>query len=59
MINKGIDKNVEPENGSMASNFEEMHLLGNQMERQRTNKELKEDKRLPDPIQSNDEEDRA
>ncbi|WP_263862313.1 hypothetical protein [Bacillus aerolatus] len=37
----------------MAANFEEMEQLGKQMEHQRTNQELKEDHRQPDPIQHN------
>jgi hypothetical protein len=45
------EKIDQAQNGSMAANFEEMELLGNQMERQRTNQELKEDKRQPDPVQ--------
>ncbi len=43
--------NSEPENGSMAQDFEEVELLGKQMERLRTNEELKDDKMQPDPVQ--------
>ncbi|MBM7647675.1 hypothetical protein JOC78_000596 [Bacillus ectoiniformans] len=44
-------ENKKPENGSMASDFEEMKQLGKQMENQRTNEELKDDERQPDPVQ--------
>ncbi|WP_370296712.1 hypothetical protein [Rossellomorea marisflavi] len=46
----------EPENGSMAGNMEEMEQLGKQMERLRTNEELKEDKKQPDPVQFKEED---
>ncbi|OZI10583.1 hypothetical protein [Bacillus sp. FJAT-42315] len=45
------DKDMQAFNGSMASDLEEMKLLGKQMERQRTNQELKQKKRQPDPVQ--------
>jgi hypothetical protein len=44
------EREVEPIN-SMVTNFEDMKQLGHQMERQRTNDELKQDKRQPDPVQ--------
>ncbi|UTE78925.1 hypothetical protein [Rossellomorea sp. KS-H15a] len=46
-----LDKNYEPENGSMAHDMEEMEQLGKQMDKLRTNEELKEDKKQPDPVQ--------
>ncbi|KAB2331071.1 hypothetical protein ACQCT6_05645 [Cytobacillus gottheilii] len=46
-----LDKNFKPRNSSMAENVEEMKNLGNQMENLRTNKELKEDQKVPDPVQ--------
>ncbi|MCA1056578.1 hypothetical protein LCM10_16380 [Rossellomorea aquimaris] len=46
-----LDKNYEPDNGSMAHDFEEMEQLGKQMDRLRTNEELKEDDKQPDPVQ--------
>lgn len=44
------DREVEPVN-SMVTNFEDMKQLGRQMERQRTNDELKQHDRQPDPVQ--------
>lgn len=44
------------ENGTMASNFEEVKELGKQMERMRDEMELGEDHRFADPIQHNEEE---
>lgn len=41
----------ETENGKMASNFDEVVELGQEMEAQRTNKELKEQGHTPDPKQ--------
>ncbi|WP_342433562.1 hypothetical protein [Neobacillus sp. FSL H8-0543] len=38
-------------NGSMAQNFDEMKKLGKEMEEAKTNKELKEEKKIPDPKQ--------
>lgn len=35
----------------MANTVEEMKNLGKQMENLRTNKELKEDNKIPDPVQ--------
>lgn len=35
----------------MANTVKEMRNLGKQMENLRTNKELKEDNKIPDPIQ--------
>ncbi|TMU88293.1 hypothetical protein FGG79_09400 [Bacillus sp. BHET2] len=46
-----LDRNFEPKNGSMANDMEEMEQLGKQMEKLRTNEELKEDKKQPDPVQ--------
>ncbi|MEG9299072.1 hypothetical protein V6B33_21715 [Mangrovibacillus sp. Mu-81] len=46
-----LDRNNEPDNGSMAHDMEEMELLGKQMDRLRTNEELKEDDKQPDPVQ--------
>ncbi|MEI4771843.1 hypothetical protein WAX74_19765 [Psychrobacillus sp. FJAT-51614] len=43
-----------PENGSMATNMEEVKLLGKQMERLRDNNELEQDNRVSDPAQSDD-----
>lgn len=43
-----------PENGSMATNMEEVKQLGKQMDRMRDNKELEEDNRVSDPVQSED-----
>ncbi|WP_203364101.1 hypothetical protein [Bacillus sp. REN10] len=48
MTNK---KDLNTMNGSMATDLEEMKLLGKQMERQRTNQQLKQNKRQPDPVQ--------
>ena len=44
------------ENGTMASNFEEVKELGKQMERMRDGVELAEDDRIADPIQHNEDE---
>lgn len=41
-----------PENGSMATNMEEVKQLGKQMDRMRDNKELEEDNRVSDPAQA-------
>jgi hypothetical protein len=38
-------------NGSMAQNFDEIKKLGKEMEEAKTNKELKEEKQVPDPKQ--------
>ncbi len=46
-----IDKNDEPKNGSMANDMSEMEELGKQMDKLRTNEELKEDHKQPDPVQ--------
>lgn len=43
-----------PENGSMATNMEEVKILGKQMERLRDNTELEQDNRVSDPAQSDD-----
>ncbi|TQR19078.1 hypothetical protein [Psychrobacillus vulpis] len=40
-----------PENGSMATNMEEVKLLGKQMEKLRDQNELKKDHRAADPAQ--------
>ncbi|WP_409274026.1 hypothetical protein V1499_04155 [Neobacillus sp. SCS-31] len=48
----GLDKDYQPDNGSMAPNMEDIQNLGKQMENRRSNKELKEDyDKNPDPIQ--------
>ncbi|WP_059172781.1 hypothetical protein [Bacillus sp. FJAT-27445] len=47
----GLDKDYQPENGSMAPDMEDIKNLGKQMENRRSNKELKEDGKNPDPIQ--------
>lgn len=44
------------ENGSMATNFDEVKELGKQMERMRDGVELAEDNRIADPIQLNEDE---
>jgi hypothetical protein len=46
-----IDKNDEPNNSSMAHDMEEIVQLGKQMDRLRTNEELKKDNKQPDPVQ--------
>ncbi|OCA84498.1 hypothetical protein A8F94_17550 [Bacillus sp. FJAT-27225] len=53
----GLDKDYQPDNGSMAPDMESMKDLGKQMENRRTGQVLKEDYgKNPDPIQ-NEEED--
>ncbi|MEI5906334.1 hypothetical protein WAK64_04610 [Bacillus spongiae] len=47
---------TEQYNGSMAKDFEEIKLLGKQMERLRTNEELKENHMMPDPVQYSEED---
>ncbi|SIR46312.1 hypothetical protein [Domibacillus enclensis] len=44
------EREVEPVN-SMVTSFEDMEILGRQMERQRTNEELMKHERQPDPVQ--------
>ena len=44
------EREAEPVN-SMVTSFEDMEILGRQMERLRTNEELKQHERQPDPIQ--------
>lgn len=52
-----MDKKVPNiENGSMATNFDEVKELGKQMERMRDGVELAEDNRIADPIQLNEDE---
>ncbi|MCA1061827.1 hypothetical protein QTG56_20980 [Rossellomorea sp. AcN35-11] len=46
-----LDRNDEPENGSMANDMAEMKELGKQMDKLRTNEELEDDKKQPDPVQ--------
>ncbi|RHW31183.1 hypothetical protein D1B31_22620 [Neobacillus notoginsengisoli] len=54
----GLDKDYQPDNGSMAANLEEMKNLGKQMEHRRTGKELKEEYgKKPDPIQHEKKDD--
>lgn len=36
---------------SMVTSFKDMEILGRQMERQRTNEELQQHERQPDPVQ--------
>lgn len=43
-----------PENGSMATNMEEIKQLGKQMEKLRDDNGLEEDNRVSDPAQSDD-----
>ena len=43
-----------PENGSMATNMDEVKTLGKQMERLRDNNELEQDNRVSDPAQTDD-----
>lgn len=43
-----------PENGSMATNMDEVKILGKQMERLRDNNELEQDNRVSDPAQTDD-----
>jgi hypothetical protein len=50
-LNKDLDKNYTAKNSRMAGNIEEVKELGKEMEHLRTNKELKEDNKVPDPIQ--------
>lgn len=45
------DKLKKIENGSMVLNMEDAKFLGKQMENMRSNEELKEYGRVPDPIQ--------
>lgn len=50
--NVGLDKDYQPDNGSMAPDMEDIKNLGKQMENRRTGKELKEEYgKKPDPIQ--------
>ncbi|WP_144512261.1 hypothetical protein [Bacillus sp. FJAT-22090] len=44
----------DPENGSMATNMEEVKQLGKQMEKLRDEHELKKDHRAADPAQTTD-----
>ncbi|MBY0098507.1 hypothetical protein [Mesobacillus maritimus] len=46
-----LDKNYSANNSRMVEDIEAMKKLGKQMEHLRTNTELKEDKKVPDPIQ--------
>jgi bifunctional N-acetylglucosamine-1-phosphate-uridyltransferase/glucosamine-1-phosphate-acetyltransferase GlmU-like protein len=41
----------EENNGSMATDIEEVEKLGKEMEQMKTNKELKDSGQVPDPIQ--------
>ncbi|RDI48018.1 hypothetical protein [Falsibacillus pallidus] len=47
---------LEEKNGSMARDLKEVKELGKQMERHRTNEELQEEGKDPDPIQYDEEE---
>lgn len=44
----------DTENGSMATNMEEVKQLGKQMEKMRDDNELEQDNRVSDPAQSDD-----
>ncbi|MBM7586322.1 hypothetical protein JOC86_002874 [Bacillus pakistanensis] len=48
---KELDKNFVPDNGSMAPNMMDIKNLGKQMENLRTNEELEEVDKQPDPVQ--------
>lgn len=50
-MKKELDKNYTAKNSRMVEDIEEIKKLGKQMEHLRTNTELKEDKKVPDPIQ--------
>jgi hypothetical protein len=43
--------NQKENNGSMASDLKEVEQLGKEMEQMKTNKEVKKDGQVPDPIQ--------
>ncbi|MCM3586637.1 hypothetical protein M3182_12935 [Mesobacillus maritimus] len=51
MLKNKMDKSFNPKNSSMARNFTEITQLGKQMENLPTNTEVKEDGKIPDPIQ--------
>ncbi|KIL46751.1 hypothetical protein [Jeotgalibacillus soli] len=51
-----ISKHDQPANGSMAPDLEEMEQLGRQMEKLRTNEELKDQDRQPGTEQYVEEE---
>ncbi|RDU35270.1 hypothetical protein DRW41_19350 [Neobacillus piezotolerans] len=56
--NVGLDKDYQPENGSMAPDMDDIKNLGKQMENRRTGKELKEEYgKKPDPIQHEKKDD--
>ncbi|PFA69520.1 multidrug ABC transporter ATPase [Bacillus sp. AFS015802] len=50
-----IQEEAEPLNGSMASNMEEVIILGKQMEKLRSSGELKIHNRVSDPAQYEEE----
>ncbi|MGM0903740.1 hypothetical protein [Mesobacillus maritimus] len=50
-MKKDLDKNDTAKNSRMAENIEEVKKLGKQMEHLKTNTELKEENKVPDPIQ--------
>ena len=52
----GKEINPQEKNGSMASDYKEVKELGKQMEKHRTNEELKEQGKDPDPIQYDEKE---
>ena len=52
-------KELEPFNGNMANNMEELFLLGKQMEKLRSGGELKENHRQSDPAQFEEKATRA
>ncbi|WP_199738074.1 hypothetical protein [Falsibacillus albus] len=51
---KKNSKKPEEKNGSMASSMKEVKQLGRQMEKHRTNEEVKEKGKQPDPVQYDD-----
>lgn len=56
MSKEELKREHVPENSSMAQDFDEMKELGKQMERQRTNEELKEWDKRPGTVQHEVEE---
>ncbi|WP_199478313.1 hypothetical protein [Peribacillus saganii] len=50
-MEKEVKKDFVPENSSMAKDLDEMKNLGKQMENLRTNAELKQWDKRPDPVQ--------
>jgi hypothetical protein len=50
------DEKINEDNSSMARNLEELDQLGKEMEHMKTNKELKESGKAPDPRQDEDQD---